>query len=108
MKGPRGITCPRCQGRTEVIDTRENARGIRRRRACLTPGCGGRVSTLELQVPSGSAIDGRDLALVEVRAMRRAITALSLLDEQLTYRPGAVMEPDPPTDDDVPLTQESE
>jgi len=45
-----------------------------------------------MQIPSGSVIDGRGLALVEVKTMKRAITALSMLEEQLACRPGMAFE----------------
>ena len=38
------MTCPTCQSKTQVIDSREAADGIRRRRVCEQ---GHRVSTIE-------------------------------------------------------------
>ena len=44
-----GITCPSCNSRTEIIETRKVAGGQRRRRACQ---CGVRVTTMETIVPT--------------------------------------------------------
>lgn len=50
----RGVFC--CGHRMEVIETRECALGVRRRRECLSCGC--RISTLELEAGHE---DGKDL-----------------------------------------------
>jgi transcriptional regulator NrdR family protein len=75
-----GIRCPRCGADTHVADTRAYDRGVRRRRHCTAVGCDGRVTTVEIAVPSRKIYDGRDLRLVQADALRKA---RALLDEQI-------------------------
>lgn len=45
-----GILCPVCGGETSVSETRASDGQVRRRRKCGVPGCGGRVTTIEMPV----------------------------------------------------------
>lgn len=48
---PKGITCPTCQGRLEVVLVTKPATGIVvRYRRCVNPACGGRIKTEERPV----------------------------------------------------------
>lgn len=44
------IFCPVCGGETSVTETRSYDGQIRRRRRCDAPGCGGRITTIEMAV----------------------------------------------------------
>jgi transcriptional regulator NrdR family protein len=49
------IACPLCGGKTRVIETRATLTSARRRRRCMTKGCGGKVTTVEVIVSEGGA-----------------------------------------------------
>ncbi len=77
-----GIVCPKCSACTEVLETREKVGGIRRRRCCSDPSCGGRVTTLELVVPSHQALAGDDIVPISASALAKMIESLTkMLDE---------------------------
>ena len=40
------MTCPKCNGKTEIVDTRADDDAVKRRRQCLE--CGYRFSTIEI------------------------------------------------------------
>lgn len=46
-----GITCPSCNGDTEVINSRKQTGYIRRRRQCIK--CGNRITTKEYMCKKG-------------------------------------------------------
>ncbi len=48
-----GVHCPKCKGKTQVIDSRgtERKEAIRRRRKCLNPRCRKRFTTYEIYEP---------------------------------------------------------
>jgi len=49
----KGFACPRCGGPTEVLETRGNVSGLRRRRSCENPLCTGKLTTQEVIVLGG-------------------------------------------------------
>ena len=51
------IACPLCGAKTRVLETRATAASARRRRGCLADGCTGKVTTIEVVVPDGRAMD---------------------------------------------------
>lgn len=42
------MKCPKCKGRTEVLETVQKAQATRRRRQCIAPACGLRFTTTEV------------------------------------------------------------
>lgn len=66
MSDARGIVCPKCDGETEVTETRKCDGGLRRNRRCLGYACDGRLTTYEVQAPpTMTAWRGKALVLVE-------------------------------------------
>lgn len=51
------IACPLCGAKTRVLETRATAASARRRRGCSASGCAGKVTTIEVVVPDGRAMD---------------------------------------------------
>lgn len=49
------ISCPLCGAKTRVLETRVTATSARRRRRCLSTGCSGKVTTVEVVVSEGGA-----------------------------------------------------
>ena len=47
------IRCPRCRAKTRVAETRVSATSARRRRVCISPECGEKVTTVEIIIPDG-------------------------------------------------------
>ena len=74
------ISCPICGAKTRVTETRVSATSARRRRACSTLECEGKVTTVELVVPGGRAYAfGKGSVLVEARQiakLREIVAAL--------------------------------
>lgn len=74
-----GIPCPTCGKRSRVIETRQIAVGLRRRRRCQSAACGGRFNTVELVAPAGRMAD-QQFAIVAIDQLDRMATlALSML-----------------------------
>ena len=78
----RGIRCPACGGPTRVNETREIERGLRRRRICRA-GCGGRITTMEHEVPSHTKHDGQDMMFVKRQDLARLREVADALVGQL-------------------------
>lgn len=75
-------TCPTCGSGTHVTNTRQNASGIRRRRACVHLTCRGRITTLETVVPERQATD--DYVLVSRKKLLAVAAHLAdVLQEQV-------------------------
>ncbi len=82
-----GIRCPICGADTHVAETRQNRGSLRRRRRCITMGCEGRITTVEIVAPRYSkrhatcamvavpSVDASELAVVP----RKLIAALRKL-----------------------------
>ena len=51
------IACPLCGSKTRVLETRATAASARRRRGCTAGDCSGKVTTIEVVVPDGRAMD---------------------------------------------------
>lgn len=64
------MKCPKCRGRTEVLETVQKANATRRRRHCIAPTCGWRFTTTETSAdavgprpgPNASALVARLIA----------------------------------------------
>lgn len=69
------ILCPECGGQTEVVETRGARSGLRRRRHCVS-GCGGRLTTIEIPVPSRSCAGSEVCTLIPVRELEAIIRAV--------------------------------
>jgi transcriptional regulator NrdR family protein len=67
-----GLRCPKCQSDTRVTDSRPRARGVYRRRMCLSETCGHRFSTHEF---IGAASLFEDIDQIRV-AVVRLVSAL--------------------------------
>lgn len=65
------ILCPLCGAKTRVLETRVTATagGARRRRGCTAGECAGKVTTIEVVVPDGRALD----LIVELQKLVAAI-----------------------------------
>jgi len=100
MSAGDGIRCPVCGDDTKVLETRPNVGSLRRRRACLRDGCGGRLTTVEISAPTFSKKNAHTVDLVAIpaqessefevvprrimtalRELLQADTSLALLDE---------------------------
>lgn len=67
-----------CGAKTEVIDSRENKRGIRRRRLCHI--CGARTTTLEVFVKDGDILlSANDFAMLNALDDRRIQFARTII-----------------------------
>lgn len=66
--------CPNCGSEMHVTETRQSPVGIRRRRACDSKTCNGRLSTLEVVVASGSRA-------TRLTSKRMALVSMDDLDE---------------------------
>lgn len=51
------MKCPKCRDKTRVLETRETATTIRRRRQCVSPLCEQRFTTTELNNRAPQVID---------------------------------------------------
>jgi transcriptional regulator NrdR family protein len=52
------MKCPKCRGRTEVLETTQKADATRRRRHCIAPTCGLRFTTTETSIDAPSVKSG--------------------------------------------------
>lgn len=78
----RSTGCPTCGAPTRVLETRTNDRGVRRRRACVIISCPGRITTLEVVIPSRD--DSTDYILVSRSKLTSVASHLAdVLQEQV-------------------------
>jgi transcriptional regulator NrdR family protein len=62
------VRCPKCQHKTDVLETIPGAGRTRRRRRCLNDACGHRFTTLEARQEELKS-EGEAMALRELRAV---------------------------------------
>lgn len=68
------MKCPKCKDRTEVLQTRQRGSTISRRRRCLSPLCGVRVTTTE-HIGRHSFAPIEDEVAIRARAISRELSS---------------------------------
>lgn len=87
------ILCPKCHAKSNVIDSRETAVTVRRRREC--PECKDRWSTWEVKFDDGMEVDALKeaalAALLEAKStMRDALAHISEIEERVRTKRKAI------------------
>jgi hypothetical protein len=77
------IVCPKCGADTRVSETRAAPSGVRRRRACLSTACDGRVTTLEVPLYVGDRLTGGVVMVPREQLRRMAALLAGILQEQV-------------------------
>ena len=78
------ILCPTCGAKTRVAETRVTDRSARRRRVCTAPSCAGKLTTVEIVVPSGSPFT---IATGTLLVSARHIARLRALAAKIDHKP---------------------
>lgn len=75
----QAFPCPLCGGSMQVIETRLNESGTRRRRHCASDSCGGKMTTQEIVVCSGDARMARGRWVIMPHDLWSRLAALARL-----------------------------
>ena len=75
----QAFPCPLCGGSMQVIETRLNESGTRRRRHCASDGCAGKMTTQEIVVCSGDARMARGRWVIMPHDLWSRLAALARL-----------------------------
>lgn len=81
------IACPFCGSDTAAIETRSTEHYVRRRRACRSVSCAGRVTTIEMAVPTGGMFrigKAGPMMLISTTALEQ----LRAMVDELIRKPG--------------------
>lgn len=76
------IACPTCGAKTRVLETRASGpTSTRRRRGCMSHGCLGKTTTVEVVVPDGrTSVFGAGSLVVSARQLAKLRTSVAEIE----------------------------